>query len=118
VGDVLMAKEENDDLEYCIPKEGCEIWDDNLAIPKSAPHKYTAEVFMDYALRPEVSAAVSNFVHYATPVEGAKKFINKADLNNPGIYPSADVMKRLEYLVDVGAATRIYDQIWTELKAA
>jgi spermidine/putrescine transport system substrate-binding protein len=118
VGDVLMAKEENDDLEYCIPKEGCEIWDDNLAIPKSAPHKYTAEVFMNYALRPEVSAAVSNFVHYATPVEAAKKFINKEDVNNPGIYPSAEVMQRLEYLVDVGEATRTYDQIWTELKAA
>jgi spermidine/putrescine transport system substrate-binding protein len=118
VGDVLMAKEENDDLEYCIPKEGCEIWDDNLAIPKSAPHKYTAEVWMNYSLRPEVSAAVSNFVHYATPVEAAKKIINKEDLNNPGIYPPADVMKRLEYVVDVGEATRIYDQIWTELKAA
>ncbi|MEJ2101981.1 MAG: spermidine/putrescine ABC transporter substrate-binding protein [Desulfobacterales bacterium] len=118
VGDVLMAKEENDDLAYCIPKEGCEIWDDNLAIPKSAPHKYTAEVFMNYALRPEVSAAVSNFVHYATPVEAAKKFINKEDLNNPGIYPSEAVMKRLEYLKDVGEATRTYDQIWTELKAA
>jgi spermidine/putrescine transport system substrate-binding protein len=73
---------------------------------------------MDYALRPEVSAAVSNFVHDATPVKGAKKFINKEDLNNPGIYPSAEVMKRLEYLVDVGEATRIYDQIWTKLKAA
>ena len=118
VGDVLMAKDENDDLEYCIPKEGCEIWDDNLAIPKSAPHKYTAEVWMNYCLRPEVSAGVSNFVHYATPVEAAKKFINKEDLNNPGIYPSKEVMKRLEFQKDVGEATRIYDQIWTELKAA
>jgi spermidine/putrescine transport system substrate-binding protein len=118
VGDVLMAKDENDDLEYCIPKEGCEIWDDNLAIPKSAPHKYTAEVWMNYCLRPEVSADVSNFVHYATPVEAAKKFINKDDLNNPGIYPSKEVMKRLEFQKDVGEATRIYDQIWTELKAA
>ena len=118
VGDVLMAKDENDVLEYCIPKEGCEIWDDNLVIPKSAPHKYTAEVFMNYGLRPEVSAAVSNFVHYATPVETAKKFNLKEDVKNPGIYPSAEVMKRLEYVVDVGEATRIYDQIWTELKAA
>lgn len=118
VGDVLMAKEENDALKYCIPKEGCEIWDDNLAIPKTAPHKYTAEVWMNYCLRPEVSAAVSNFVHYATPVETAKKFINKEDLNNPGIYPPPDVIKRLEFQVDIGEATRIYDQIWTELKAA
>jgi len=99
VGDVLMAKEENDDLEYCIPKEGCEIWDDSLAIPKTAPHKYTAEVWMNYCLRPEVSAGVSNFVHYATPVVTAKKLINKADRENPGIYPPPEVMKRFrEYL--------------------
>lgn len=118
VGDTLMAKDENDDIEYCIPKEGCEIWDDNLAIPKTAPHKYTAEVWMNYSLRPEVSAAVSNYVHYATPVEAAKKLINKEDLSNPGIYPSPEVMKRLEFQKDVGEATRIYDRIWTELKAA
>ncbi len=118
VGDTLMAKEENDDLRYCIPKEGCEIWDDNLAIPKTAPHKYTAEVWMNYCLRPEVSAAISNFVHYATPVEAAKKLISKDDLNNPGIYPPPEVMKRLEFTKDVGEATRIYDRIWTELKAA
>ena len=118
VGDTLMAKDENPAIEYCIPKEGCEIWDDNLAIPKSAPHKYTAEVWMNYCLRPEVSAGVSNFVHYATPVEAAKQYITKADLNNPGIYPPPDVLKRLEFQKDVGEATRIYDQIWTELKAA
>jgi spermidine/putrescine transport system substrate-binding protein len=118
VGDTLMAKDENNAIDYCIPKEGCEIWDDNLAIPKTAPHKYTAEVWMNFCLRPEVSAAVSNFVHYATPVEAAKKLIYKEDLNNPGIYPSVEVMQRLEFQKDVGEATRIYDQIWTELKAA
>ena len=117
-GDVFMAKDENDDLEYCIPKEGCEVWTDNLAILKSAPHKYTAEVWIDYNLRPEVSAGVSNYVHYATPVEPAKKFVNKDDLANPGIYPSQEVLKQLEFIEDVGEATRIYDLIWTELKAA
>ena len=57
-------------------------------------------------------------MHYATPVEAAKKLINKEDLSNPGIYPSPEVMKRLEFQKDVGEATRIYDRIWTELKAA
>jgi len=118
VGDTLMAADENADIQYCIPKEGCEVWDDNLAIPKTAPHKYTAEVWMNYCLRPEVAAGISNFVHYATPVEAAKKLIDPADLNNPGVYPPADIMKRLEFQKDVGEATRIYDQIWTELKAA
>lgn len=118
VGDTLMAKDENPDIDYCIPEEGCEIWTDNLAIPKTAPHKYTAEVFLNYSLRPEVSAGVSNFVHYATPVEAAKALINEADRNHPGIYPPPEIMDRLEFQKDVGQATRIYDKIWTELKAA
>jgi spermidine/putrescine transport system substrate-binding protein len=118
VGDTLMAADENEDIQYCIPKEGCEIWDDNLAIPKTAPHKYTAEVWMNYCLQPKVAAAISDFVHYATPVEAAKEFISQEDRENPGIYPPPDVMERLEYQKDVGETTRIYDQIWTELKAA
>lgn len=117
-GDVFMAQAENKALRYCIPKEGCEVWADNLVIPKTAPHKYTAEVWLDYNLRPEISAGVSDFVHYASPVEGAKKFISKTDLENPGIYPPADVLRRLEFARDVGEATRIYDRIWLELKAA
>lgn len=117
-GDVFMAKAENGALRYCIPKEGCEVWTDNLVIPKTAPHKYTAEVWLNYNLRPEVSAGVSNSVHYASPVDGARPFINRADLENPGIYPPTDVLKRLEFARDIGEATRIYDRIWTELKAA
>jgi len=117
-GDVFMVKDENNAIDYCIPREGCEIWADNLAILKTAPHKYTAEVWLNYNLRPEVSAGVSNTVHYASPVTGAKQFINPTDLNNPGIYPPEDVFQRLEFIRDVGEATRIYDQIWIELKSA
>jgi len=94
------------------------VLNNNLEILKTAPHKYTAEVWLNYNLRPEVSAGVSNAVHYASPVTEAKKFINKSDLNNPGIYPPADLFQRLEFIHDVGEATRIYDKIWIELKSA
>jgi len=117
-GDVFIAKGENEDIEYCIPKEGCEIWTDNLVIPKTAPHKYTAEVWLNYTLRPEISADISNTVHYASPVEAAKSFINKKDLTNPGIYPPSETLNRLEFVKDVGEATRIYDKIWIELKSS
>ena len=117
-GDVFMAQAENKAIKYCIPKEGCEVWADNLVIPKTAPHKYTAEVWLNYNLRPDVSAGVSNVVHYASPVDAAQQFVNPADRTNPGIYPPAETLKRLEFAKDVGEATRIYDRIWLELKAA
>jgi len=117
-GDVFMAQAENSALQYCIPKEGCEVWTDNLVIPKTAPHKYTAQVWLNYTLRPEVSAGISNVVHYASPVEKAKQFVDPSDLKNPGIYPDKDTLSRLEFAKDVGEATRIYDRVWLELKAA
>jgi len=117
-GDVFMAQAENPDLRYCIPKEGCEVWTDNLVIPKTAPHKYTAQIWLNYTLRPDVSAGISDAVHYASPVEKAKQYINRSDLKNPGIYPDKATLGRLEFAKDVGEATRIYDRIWLELKAA
>ncbi|MFH0932304.1 MAG: spermidine/putrescine ABC transporter substrate-binding protein, partial [bacterium] len=55
-GSGTSATEENKDVEYVIPKEGGFIWTDNLLIPIGAQHKYTAEVFINYILRPDVSA--------------------------------------------------------------
>ena len=88
--------------------------------PKTAGTDKTKEKLNDSGSQFIIaSRARENIIKEIIVKRGSRDFpIYKADLNNPGIYPSADVMKRLEYLVDVGEATRIYDQIWTELKAA
>ena len=51
---------------WSVPQEGGTGWFDTMAIPKGAPHKFTAEVFMNYMLRPEVAANNSNTNGYAT----------------------------------------------------
>ena len=88
-----------------------------MCIPKTAPHKYTTEVFINYMLRAEVSAAISNFTHYASPNNAAKQFIKKEVLDDPNIYPPKEVMEKLEFLQDVGEATRLWDRAWNEVKA-
>ncbi|PIU55024.1 MAG: spermidine/putrescine ABC transporter substrate-binding protein, partial [Chloroflexi bacterium CG07_land_8_20_14_0_80_51_10] len=55
-GDALAAREENPDIAFVIPKEGADYYMDCMAIPRDAPHKYAAEVFIDFILRPEVHA--------------------------------------------------------------
>jgi spermidine/putrescine transport system substrate-binding protein len=117
-GDVFMVAEEDERIWYIIPKEGGVIWADNLCIPTSAPNKHTAEVFINYLLRPEVAAANSNFTWYATPNSAAEEFIDEEILEEPAIYPPPDVMKKLEWLEDVGDATPLYERLWTEVKAA
>jgi spermidine/putrescine-binding protein len=117
-GDFFMAAVEDERIWYAIPMEGAVIWVDNLCIPTTAPSKYTAEVFINYLLRPEVAAKITNFTWYASPVAAAEEFIDEEILEEPAIYPPPDVMDRLEWIRDVGEATPLYERIWTEVKAA
>lgn len=108
---------EDRDLHFVVPKEGLTIFTDNLAIPVSAPNPYTAEVLINYLLDPEIAAMITNFTYYASPVAAARPFILEEILTDPGIYPPDEVLARMEYLVDVGEATLLYERIWTEIKA-
>jgi spermidine/putrescine-binding protein len=116
-GDFFMAAVEAEQIYYAIPKEGAVIWTDNLAIPKTAPSQYTAEVFINYLLRPEVGAKISNYTWYASPNKAAEEFMDAEILEDPAIYPPDEVMEKLEFIRDVGEATALYDRIWTEIKS-
>ncbi len=117
-GYFFMTALEDERIWYTIPKEGATIWADNLCIPESAPNKYTAEVFIDYLLRPEVNATLVNYLWYPSPNSAAKEFIDPEILEEPAIYPPPEVMERLEWITDVGDATQLYERLWTEVKAA
>jgi spermidine/putrescine transport system substrate-binding protein len=112
-GDTQQAKVEQPNLGYILPKEGCTIWTDSLCIPVSAPHKRAAHEFMNYILRPDVGAKISEFTGYGSPNQAAV-----AVMKNPVPYPTAEEMKRLEYQVDLGKDTATWDRIWTEIKSA
>jgi spermidine/putrescine-binding protein len=117
-GDFFMINLEDERIWYSIPKEGGVIWADNLCIPKSAPSQATAELFIDYLLRPDVGAAITNYTWYASPNAASTEFIDAEILEEPAVYPTDEVMARLEWLEDVGEATPIYERIWTEIKAS
>ena len=112
-GDTAQAKLENDQIAYALPKEGAGIWTDSLVIPASAPNKRAAHQFIDYVLRPEVGASISDFTGYGSPNAAAL-----AKMKTPVPYPTDDELKRLEYQKDLGKATELWDQIWTEIKSA
>ena len=116
-GDAIRGMKEDGDTYYFIPKEGSQIWMDNLAICAKAPNRIVAEKFLNFILTPEVGARLADFNQYATPNKAAREFVRPENLNNPMIYPPADVMKRLEFLHDLGKQTRLYDEVWTQVKA-
>lgn len=123
-GDLIQAKiraqEANNgvNINYTIPKEGAMIWFDNLVIPADAPHPEEAHILIDYLMRPEVAAANANFVHYASGVISAKEHVNPDILNDPGVYPSDEVMKRLFVnTVYDNKTQRIVTRLWTQIKS-
>ena len=67
------------DIAYTIPKEGAMIWIDMMAIPADAPHPENALKFIDYILRPEVAAKISDTVAYANPNAAATKLVDPED---------------------------------------
>lgn len=116
-GDAVRGMGEDPDTYYFVPREGGEIWMDNLAIPAHAPHRDLAEKFINYILEPEVGAQLSNFNQYPTPNKASRAFINPDDLKNPAIYPTPEIMAKLEMLQDLGADTKLFDEIWTHVKS-
>ncbi|MBX9932863.1 MAG: polyamine ABC transporter substrate-binding protein [Methylobacterium sp.] len=100
-GDVMQSKKRAEEakngveIAYFIPKEGALMWFDAFAIPKDAPHPAEAHIFIDYMLRPEVGAANTNFVSYASGNLAAKAQVKPEILANPGIYPDETTMARL-----------------------
>jgi spermidine/putrescine transport system substrate-binding protein len=110
-GDTRQAAAEEAAIAFVLPREGSPIYADAMVIPVSAPHKRAAHAFMDYVLRPDVGAAISDATGYGTANAAAKP-------REPKPYPSGAELARLEFLRDLGEGTRLWDRIWTEIKSA
>jgi putrescine transport system substrate-binding protein len=100
-GDAYMARnraaeaKNGQKIKYLLPRRGTILWVDTMAIPKSAPHPGNAHKFIDYLLRPEVIAAISNEVFYANPNVAATKLVKAEIRDDPNIYMTDEVLKRL-----------------------
>lgn len=114
--EAVLAQKENKDIKAVLPKEGMYLWQDNFIIPKGAPHKKNAELFINFILDPEISAEISKEFPYANPNLEAHKLMDKETLSNTTIYPDEENMKKGEHLKDIGDALKLYDKIWTEVK--
>lgn len=106
------------DLRYTMPKEGSGLWVDAMFIPSDAPHPENAYLFLDYMLRPEVTAAISNYVHYANANEAARRLLDPEVLNDPAIYPEESAWNLL-YPVYFGepARERLRTRTWARVKS-
>ena len=122
-GDMLQARdraaEANNGVEiaYLAPKEGAVVWTDVMVIPADAPNPDAAHQFINYLLKPDVIAAISNYVSYANANSKATTLVDEAIRNDPGIYPPQATREHFNVLkTPTDKQTRDITRAWTRVK--
>lgn len=117
--DVLLAREENEHITYILPEDGPMLWGDNFVIPANSPHKYTAELFLNFVLRAEINAMLVNENYYATANQAATPFIDSEIRANPLIFPPNEKLVKAEVFLPLSpAGEKLYQEIWDRFLAA
>lgn len=116
-GDAIRAMEEDKNVDFVLPREGTIIWVDAMTIPAQARNVEGAHKFINWILEPAAGAELSNFNRYASPNDASLPLINKEDRENKCIYPDEQLLGTMEYIEDLGDATRLYDEVWTAVKS-
>jgi putrescine transport system substrate-binding protein len=100
-GDINIAKNRaiegktGQNIQTLTPKTGGVIFMDTMVIPADAPHPENALKWINYILRPEVHAGLTNKVFYANPNLASRKFIKPEIANDPAVYPPEAEMKKM-----------------------
>jgi putrescine transport system substrate-binding protein len=122
-GDILQAKKraeeaKNDvEIQYIVPREGALMWFDSFAIPADAKNVAEAHEFINFMMRPDVAAANTNFVSYASGNIAAKPLVAPEILNNPGIFPDDPTFRRLFTNTAYDERSqRTITRLWTRVK--
>ncbi|ALV79092.1 MULTISPECIES: polyamine ABC transporter substrate-binding protein [Pseudomonas aeruginosa group] len=104
-------------IAYSIPRQGAPVWVNNMVLLKDAPHPQQGYAFMDYILRPEITARNSNYVGYPNGNKDATALIDAQLRDNPALYPSKEVMSTLYPLETLPLRLeRVRTRMWTRIK--
>jgi putrescine transport system substrate-binding protein len=109
----------NVNLAFTVPKEGANQNFTSLLIPEGAPHPQAAYQFINFMLRPDVIAEISNDIYYGNDNLASRPLVNPSILNDPTLYPTPEIEARLYRSDEASAATeRIRTRTWTRVKTA
>jgi spermidine/putrescine transport system substrate-binding protein len=96
-GDAVQLQEDNPNLEWRMPTEGCMLWSEDMVIPVGAPNPTAAQAWMNFVYKPEIQANIAEYVNYVTPVEGVKEILAEREpklAENQLIFPSSSFTKK------------------------
>ncbi|WP_378944165.1 polyamine ABC transporter substrate-binding protein [Mesorhizobium sp. ANAO-SY3R2] len=121
-GDVFQARDRAAEAKqgvvvgYLVPKEGAEMWFDQMAIPADAQHVAEAHEFLNYIMKPEVAAKATNYIYFPSGNKAAQQFVDKEIIGDPAIYPDEATLANL-YTVSPydSKSQRLITRSWTKV---
>ena len=117
--DALTGRAANPAITYVLPQDGALLWADTFVIPANSPNRHTAEVFLNFLLRPAINAQIANGNRYATANEAAWPLIEPALRNDPVVFPPNTDLVNAELILPVDAAGQaLYDSLWERFVGA
>ena len=117
-GDALYAMEKNENLAYCVPEEGSNIWVDGMCVPAASKNQAAAEVFIDFLCRPDIAQMNMEYIYYSTPIEAVVENMDEEMRQDATLNPPQDVVDRCEFFLDVSDYMEMYEEIWMEVRMA
>lgn len=118
-GDYLMMAEENEDLAFCFPDEGFNVFIDAMCIPKGAANKDAAEAYINFLCSPEISGQNLDYLGYSTPISAAKAYMDPEMAASEIAYPDAQTLSRAQSFSHLSPDTlQTMDSLWLDVKAA
>jgi spermidine/putrescine transport system substrate-binding protein len=117
-GDILQVQAENKDIVFMVPLEGSSLACDDMVILKGSRQVDLAHRFINFMHDPRVAAENTEFIRYLCPNQASYAYLSKETRGNPTLFPPADVRRKAEVIIDLGADNARYTKIWDEIKAA
>lgn len=117
-GDILQVMEENEDIEFVVPREGISISCDDMVIPKDAKNVELAHAFINFLHDPEIAAENTEFIYFLCPNSASYRFLSDEIRDDPAIFLPPEIREKSEMINDLGADNAKYTKVWDEIKAA
>lgn len=119
-GDALTILEDNEDLDFAVPKSGTNLFVDAMCIPVGAKQKEAAEMYINFMCEPDIAYANIDYICYSTPHSAAYEMLDEETRNNPVSYPGDEYLdENTTIFVNLSDEANLQMQtLWTEMKSA
>lgn len=114
-GDYVLMSENNEDLDYCFPKEGVNIFYDAFCIPTCAQNKRGAEAFINFMHEPQVALENTEFIYYASPNITVRNNEESSLYGSEAVYP--DPLPNGQYFHNLPQnILEVQSSLWSRVK--